>query len=151
MLYVYPHLHLCRTCVALCCSTTLLHTASRKRKPKLNRTWLAHPDAITPQIGDPREAFPRLLTTLDHWTACLDLLQPLTCMTPSLLRDHPPWMSSCSEALDMHAISATSATCAGRDNARLKPSALNSQQCRFSVETLPFDFEGLQALKWIKN
>lgn len=137
------------------CNPLLLdnpHTASHKRKPKLNRTWMAaHPDAITPQIGDPREAFPRLLTTLEHWTACLDLLQPLTCMTPSLLRDHPPWLSSCSEALDMHAISATSATCAGRDNARFKPSALNSQKCRFSVETLPFDFESLQALIWNNN
>jgi hypothetical protein len=66
---------------------TLHDTASRKRMPNLIRPCMPAHDAITPQIGDPKEALPRFLTTFEHLTACLDLPQPLTCITPNLPYD----------------------------------------------------------------
>jgi hypothetical protein len=60
--------------------------------------------ANTPQSDDPREAFPRLLTTFEHLTAWLDMLLPLTCMTPSRSRDRLPVQYGYFRALnDLHA------------------------------------------------
>jgi hypothetical protein len=82
--WCYTRIHICsRERITHRCSTPFHYTASRKREPNMNRTWMPAHSAITPQFDDPTMALPRLLTTFDHLTACLDLLP----LTPSLSRD----------------------------------------------------------------
>lgn len=90
MLYPDPQLHRNKTCVTTRCIQHILHTASRKRKPKLHRTWCQRNDAITPQFGDPRGPPPPPFNHVRPLSVCLGLPLPLTCMTPSPSRDQLP-------------------------------------------------------------
>lgn len=89
-----------------------MYTASRKRMPNLERTCMPAHDAITPQIGDPREAFPRFLTTFEHLTTRLPAAASDMHDAQSFLRSSHRLASllSCIEALLMHAISEPEAT-----------------------------------------
>jgi hypothetical protein len=95
-----PHVHpKSRLYVTQRCLTPFLNTASCKRMPNMHRTWVLIHERYYPTIWRSEEALPRLLTTSDHLSACLDLLLPLTCMMPSFSRDQLVVHHGCSHAL----------------------------------------------------